>query len=68
MATKIPNIEFPELVFGFVGAIGVDLNPTIATFETFFKSHDYNVVPIRVTDLYEVLQKAVPPRITVTPH
>lgn len=65
MATKIPNIEFPELVFGFVGAIGVDLNPTIATFDAFFKSHDYNVVPIRVTDLYELLQKAVPPKISL---
>jgi deoxycytidylate deaminase len=63
MATKIPNIELPELVFGFVGAIGVDTNPTISTFESYFEAKGYRVIPIRVTGLFEQFKGIVPPKV-----
>jgi hypothetical protein len=43
MATPISTIEFPELVFGFVAPIGVDLLPTVAALRHFLEGERYQV-------------------------
>ncbi len=62
MATVIPNISHPELFFGFVAAIGVDLQPTIQSFKNYLEHQDYHVVSIKVTDVYRLLQDVIPPK------
>lgn len=62
MATIIPNIEFPELFFGFVSAIGADLRPAISAFRKYLEAQHYNVVEIRVTDVFKKLQSTVKPK------
>lgn len=48
----LQRIEFPELYFGLVAPIGVDLSETVKHLEESLKSFDYKVVPIKVTDLF----------------
>ena len=61
MATTIPNIEFPELFFGFVSPIGVDLNPSIAAFKRFLIGEGYHVEEIRVTDVFPLFEGSISP-------
>lgn len=61
MATTIPNIEFPELFFGFVSPIGVDLNPSIAAFKEFLSGEGYHVEEIRVTEVFPLFEGALNP-------
>jgi len=49
----IPKISFPELFFGFVSPIGVDVNPSIAAFRQFLTGEGYHVEEIRVTDVFK---------------
>ncbi len=50
-----------ELVFGFVAPIGADLEPTINAFRAYYESRDFRVVEIKVTDVFNVLEKYVKP-------
>jgi deoxycytidylate deaminase len=61
MPTLIPDLEFPELFFGFVSPIGVDLRPTVDAFKSYLEGEKYHVHEIRVTDLFKILQPIVEP-------
>ena len=61
MATAILNINNPELFFGFVTAIGVDIQPSIASFKRYLEAEGYHVIPIRVTDAFDLLKGIVVP-------
>ncbi|HML06609.1 MAG TPA: anti-phage dCTP deaminase [Xanthobacteraceae bacterium] len=43
----------PEIFIGFVAPIGVDLRPSLRAFENYFANNDYNVIEIKVTDVFE---------------
>lgn len=61
MTDSIQKIKHPELVFGFVAPIGAELTTTIASFRRYFESRDYRVVEVKITDVFSVLQKYIPP-------
>jgi deoxycytidylate deaminase len=61
MTDSIQKIKFPELVFGFVAPIGADLTTTVAAFRSYFERRNYTVVEIKVTDIFNVLQKYIAP-------
>lgn len=63
MPDSIQKIKLPELVFGFGAPIGADLEPTIYAFRAYYESHDYRVVEIKVTDVFNVLEKYVKPEL-----
>lgn len=52
----LKRIPFPELFFGFVAPIGVDLNPTIDLFAQTLDRFDYKVRIIKVTDIFDELK------------
>lgn len=57
----IPRIEFPEIVIGLVAPIGTPLDDTIKAVSAYFCSAEYQVHPIRVTDLFDNLKPFVKP-------
>jgi deoxycytidylate deaminase len=61
MTDSIQKIKFPELVFGFVAPIGADLTTTMAAFRSYFARQSYRVVEIKVTDIFNVLQRYILP-------
>jgi hypothetical protein len=61
MNLLIPRIEFPELVFGFVAPIGVEIDRTVHAFRDYFKNQGYEVVELKVTDVFQFLKKYVTP-------
>jgi deoxycytidylate deaminase len=63
MTDSIQKIKFPELFFGFVAPIGADLTTTVAVFRSYFERRNYRVVEIKVTDVFNVLQKYIVPQI-----
>jgi deoxycytidylate deaminase len=62
MANAISTIQFPELLFGFVSAVGVDLRPIISAFRSCLEAEDYEVVEIKVTDTFQLLKDVVRPK------
>ena len=48
----LKRIEYPELFFGLVAPIGIDLSETVKHLEGALKTFDYRVIPIKVTDLF----------------
>src|SRR5690242_3799298 len=48
----LERIEFPELFFGLVAPIGVDLSETVAPLKTLLEGFGYEVQPIKVTDVF----------------
>ncbi len=67
MLSRIARIEFPELLFGFVAPIGVDLTPGIQFFRDFLERQKYHVIELKVTDLYPRFKKAVLPANPLVP-
>ena len=61
MTDSIQKIKFPELVFGFVAPIGADLTTTVAAFRSYLARRSYQVVEIKVTDVFNVLQRYIVP-------
>src|SRR5690242_4901482 len=61
MTDSIQRIKQPELVFGFVCPIGADMMPAIQSFRQYFSRRGYKVVEIKVTDVFQVLQKYFAP-------
>jgi deoxycytidylate deaminase len=57
MTDSFQKIKQPELFFGFVCPIGADMLPAIKAFRTYFQKRGYKVVEIKVTDVFNVLQK-----------
>jgi deoxycytidylate deaminase len=48
----LERIEFPELFFGLVAPIGVDLSETVQPLKVLLEGFGYGVKPIKVTDLF----------------
>jgi cytidine deaminase len=55
-ANFAPIVDTPELVFGLVGPIGVDLDYIGKTLEDSLKSFEYEVVPVRVSQIMTELK------------
>jgi hypothetical protein len=62
MAAIFQRIEFPELFLGFVSPVGADINDTIEEFRQHFRALNYDVVEIKVTDVFRLLSKYIAPR------
>lgn len=52
MKNSIRRIPFPELFFGFVAPIGADIGETLKSFKSYFEAQKYDVVEIKVTDIF----------------
>lgn len=52
MKNSIPRLPFPELFFGFVAPIGADIDETLKSFRSYFEAKKYDVVEIKVTDIF----------------
>lgn len=63
----IPQVKFPEMVFGFVAPIGTDLKPVVASFRHRFEKRGYEVVEIKVTDTFTVMKEFYEPEIPLVP-
>lgn len=61
MKTLIPTIQFPELVFGFVAPIGASVDRAVSAFAAEFRARKYDVVDIKVTNVYEDLKAHIKP-------
>ena len=48
----LERIEFPELFFGLVAPIGVDLSETVLPLKVLLEGFDYTVKTMKVTDLF----------------
>jgi deoxycytidylate deaminase len=53
----LKRIPFPELFFGFVAPIGVDLPPTIELFAEALHRFGYKVRIVKVTDIFDEIPK-----------
>lgn len=62
MNASISRIDFPELFFGFVAPVGVDMHASLKHFRIHFERFGYNVIPIKVTDAFKVLAQHIPPK------
>jgi hypothetical protein len=61
MNTLVPKIKRPELLFGFVAPIGADHDRGIRAFRGYFKAQGYDVIEIKVTDLFQLLKRYIVP-------
>ncbi|WP_336743171.1 anti-phage dCTP deaminase [Aureimonas altamirensis] len=57
----LPDIKFPELFFGFVAPMGTDITPVISSFRKSFEDKGYQVIEIKVTDVFPVLAGYIEP-------
>jgi hypothetical protein len=48
----LPRVDFPELFFGLVAPIGVDLAETVSPLKSLLEGFGYDVETIKVTDLF----------------
>ena len=60
MATVIPRLNHPELIFGFVAPIGVDLRGAIDNLSSKLTSLGYNCIELKVTDIFMKLSEHIP--------
>jgi hypothetical protein len=67
LAHPISRIRKPELFVGFVAPIGSDLRGSIDRFSRYFQSEGYNVVPIKVTDVFDRIQRYLLPKQELLP-
>jgi hypothetical protein len=56
------KIKYPELFFGFVAPIGADIQPTLQAFKGYLEAHEYLVIDIKITDVFNVLERCVVPK------
>ena len=71
MSAAFPRIDFPEIFLGFVAPVGVDMRSSIKHFQSQFERFGYNVIPIKVTDVFKELEKVVSPEeplVSTPPH
>jgi deoxycytidylate deaminase len=62
LAHGIIRIAHPELFIGFVAPIGTDIGASINSFSKYFTSEGYNVVPIKVTEVFDKIGSYLPPK------
>jgi hypothetical protein len=67
VADTISRIKAPELFIGFVAPIGTDIRATINSFSKYFASEEYNVIEIKVTDVFDRLAKYLKPKKKLVP-
>ncbi|PHR61639.1 MAG: dCMP deaminase [Robiginitomaculum sp.] len=63
MTNLLPKIAFPELFFGLVAPIGANIDTSIAALKENLESFDYEVVDIRVTDLFPKFIATIKPEV-----
>jgi hypothetical protein len=68
MGEILPRISYPEIFLGFVCPIGADIEATLKEFSAYFTDRSYEVVPIKVTDLFSLLSKYLRPEKDLVPH
>lgn len=61
MQFALPKEKFPELFFGLVAPIGTKLDNVTIQLEEDLKKFGYKVETIRVTELFELFAKVIPP-------
>jgi deoxycytidylate deaminase len=61
--SKLQRIDYPELFFGFVAPIGADLSPSLKITKELLEREGYRVIEIKVTDLFRLFTKFVPPTV-----
>jgi deoxycytidylate deaminase len=61
LSAALTRIDFPEIFLGFVAPVGVNLRPSLKHFRASFERFGYNVIPIKVTDVFQALTDQVPP-------
>ena len=59
MSMAIDRIRSPELFFGFVSPIGANLIPAVTSFRKHLEGMGYDVVEIKVTDVFTILEKYI---------
>jgi len=55
------RIEYPELIFGLVAPVGVDLALCRRLVRSYFENEGYHVVDIKVTDVFSIFFDRIPP-------
>jgi hypothetical protein len=71
LSAAFTRIDFPEIFLGFVAPVGVDIQSSIKHFRFHFERFGYNVIPIKVTDVFKELVQIVPPAeelVSAPPH
>ena len=63
MTTATPQIELPELFFGFVAPIGADMVPSIKTLRAYLEHRGYKVAELKITDNFPILAKYLKPEV-----
>jgi deoxycytidylate deaminase len=58
----IARIPLPELFIGLVAPIGTDIRASINSFSNYFNGEGYNVVPIKVTEVFDKFAPYLPPK------
>lgn len=61
MAIPLKLIDSPELFFGFVSAVGADIDETMICFKKKLENFGYNVEEISITQSFEYIAKAIKP-------
>ncbi len=51
-----------RVIFGFVAPIGAEINECVAAFKSYFEQANYNVLEIKVTDVFKLLEPYLPPK------
>lgn len=61
MGAPFARINLPEIFIGFVAPIGVDLRASLDAFTKYFANNNYDVIEIKVTDVFgKFAEKLVP--------
>lgn len=66
MATLFPEISFPEIFIGFVAPIGADVASCVKEFKQKFEQLQYDVVEIKVTDIFPRMARFIKPGTNLT--
>ncbi len=61
MSDSVQRKNRPELLIGFVAPIGADLSSSLDAFRTYFAPRGYRVVELKVTDVFDLFEKYIPP-------
>jgi hypothetical protein len=62
MPEILPRIECPEVFIGFVAPVGADLDDVISHFSEYFRRRRYDIVQIKVTDVFKLLKTYISPK------
>ena len=63
MTGPIKPIKHPEIFLGFVAPMGAEITQTTGEFRRYLERRGYQVVEIKVTDVFSVFQKYLKPNL-----